>query len=83
MISRICKRNFFVPTIWSHTRNINVLHEKGKIQYQIPMYFEDEIEAKLVSVYKSNLANTIVLEFCVENVEQDAPPTQPKMPELS
>lgn len=47
------------------------------------MYFEDETEAKLVSVYKSNLANTIVLEFCVENVEQDAPPTQPKMPEMS
>jgi hypothetical protein len=47
------------------------------------MYFEDEMEAKLVSVYKSNLANTIVLEFCVENVEQDAPPTQPQMPELS
>ena len=69
--------------MWSHTRDINVLYEKGKIQYQIPMYFEDETEAKFVSVYKSNLANTIVLEFCVENVEQNATPTQPQMPELS
>ena len=44
---------------------------------------EDEMEAKLVSVYKSNLANTIVVEFCIENIEQDAPPTQPEMPEMS
>ena len=83
MISRIIKRNFFVPTIWSHTRNVNVLQEKGIIRYEIPMYFEDETEAKFVSVYKSHLANTIVVEFCVENVEQDAPPTQPQMPKLS
>lgn len=82
MISRIIKRNFSVPTIWSHTRNINVLHEKGEIKYEIPMYFEDEMEAKLVSMYKSNLANTIVIEFCVENVEQNATPTQPQMPRL-
>jgi hypothetical protein len=46
------------------------------------MYFEDEMEAKLVSMYKSNLANTIVIEFCVENVEQNATPTQPQMPRL-
>jgi hypothetical protein len=44
---------------------------------------EEEIKTNLVSVYKSNLANTIVVEFCIENIEQDAPPTQPKMPELS
>lgn len=83
MYARICKRNFFVPTMWSHTRNINVISKGNTIRYEIPMYMEDEMEAKLVSVYKSNLANTIVVEFCVENVEQDAPPTQPKMPELS
>ena len=47
------------------------------------MYNEDEMDAKLVSVYKSHLANTIVVEFCIDNIEQDASPTQTKMPELS
>lgn len=83
MYARICKRNFFVPTMWSHTRNINVISKRNTIRYEIPMYMEDEMEAKLVSVYKSNLANTIVVEFCIENIEQDAPPTQPEMPEMS
>lgn len=47
------------------------------------MYMESEMKTDLVSVYKSHLQNTIVVEFCIENIEQDAPPTQPKMPELS
>lgn len=47
------------------------------------MYMEDEMESKLVSVYKSNIANTIVVEFCMDNIEQDATPTEAKMPELS
>ena len=83
MYARICKRTFYVPTMWSHTRNINVISKGNTIRYEIPMYMEEEIKTNLVSVYKSNLANTIVVEFCIENIEQDAPPTQPKMPELS
>jgi hypothetical protein len=83
MISRICKRNFFAPTIWSHSRSINVIGKGTTIRYEIPMYNEDEMEAKLVSVYKSNRANTIVVEFCIDNVEQDASPAETKMPELS
>jgi hypothetical protein len=83
MYARICKRNFFVPTMWSHTRNINVISKGNTIRYEIPMYMEDEIKTNLVSVYKSNLANTIVVEFCIENIEQDASPTQPKVPEMS
>lgn len=83
MIARICKRNFYVPTMWSHTRNINVISKGNTIRYEIPMYMEDEMESKLVSVYKSNIANTIVVEFCMDNIEQDATPTEAKMPELS
>ena len=83
MYARICKRNFFVPTMWSHTRNINVINKGNTIRYEIPMYIDEEMEAKFVSVYKSNRANTIVVEFCVENIEQDASPTEPEMPELS
>ena len=83
MIARICKRNFFVPTMWSHTRNINVLQSKGIIRYEIPMYMDDEMEAKLVSVSKSKLGNTIVVEFCIENVEQYAPPIEAQVSELS
>ena len=83
MLSRICKRTIFVPPCWSHTRNVNVLQEKGIIRYEIPMYMESEMKTELVSVYKSHLQNTIVVEFYIENIEQDAPPTQPKMPELS
>jgi hypothetical protein len=47
------------------------------------MYMESEMKTELVSVYKSHLQNTIVVEFYIENIEQDASPTQPKMPELS
>lgn len=83
MIARICKRNFFVPTMWSHTRNINVISKGNTIRYEIPMYNEDEMEAKLVSVYKSNIDNSTIIEFCIENIEQDAPPPQPEMPEMS
>jgi len=83
MISRICKRNFYVPTMWSHSRNIHVIGKGTTIRYEIPMYNEDEMESKLVSVYKSNIANTIVVEFCIDNIEQDAPPAETKMPELS
>lgn len=83
MIARICKRNFSVPAMWFHSRNINVLNKGNTIRYEIPMYMEDEMESKLVSVYKSNLANTIVVEFCIDNIEQDAPPPQPEMPEMS
>lgn len=83
MFSRIIKRNFFVPTMWSHTRNINVLHEKGIIRYEIPMYMDDEMEAKLVSVHKSTRGNTIIVEFYIDNVEQDASPIEAEVPELS
>lgn len=44
---------------------------------------DDEMEAKLVSVSKSKLGNTIVVEFCIENVEQHAPPIEAQVSELS
>lgn len=47
------------------------------------MYNEDEMKTNLVSVYKSNLGNKIVVEFCIENIEQDASPKSPEVCPLS
>jgi predicted transcriptional regulator len=69
--------------MWSHTRNINVISKGNTIRYEIPMYMENEIDAKLVSVYKSTLANAVVVEFCIDNVEQNAPSAESQMSELS
>jgi len=69
--------------MWSHTRNINVIQKKGVLRYEIPMYMDDEMEAKLISVFKSTAGNMIVIEFCNDNVETNASPTEAQVPELS
>ena len=84
MLPRICKGcTLYVPAMWSHVRNINVIGERNTIRYEIPMYNEDEMKTNLVSVYKSNFGNKIVVEFCIENIEQDASPKSPEVCPLS
>lgn len=69
--------------MWSHVRNINVIGERNTIRYEIPMYNEEEIKTNFVNVYKSVLGNKIVVEFCVEHIEQDASPAPPEVRPLS
>lgn len=76
MLSRIRK------VIWSHTRNMNVMREGNSIRYEIPMYFEGEMESQLVSVHKCRIANSITVKFCVDNIEQDATPEQTQVSQL-
>ena len=83
MIPRICKRTLYVPPIWSHVRNINVIGERNTIRYEIPMFNEEEMKMNFVSLYKSDIANQIIVEFCVEHIEQDASPASPEVRPLS
>ncbi len=83
MRATVCKRIFYAPTMWSHTRSINVVNKGQTITYEIPMYMKEELEAKFISVFKSKAANTIVVEFYIDTIETDAPPVEAKVPELS
>jgi hypothetical protein len=48
--------------------------------YEIPLCFEREMEAKLVSVSKSTSGKHIVLEYCLDIEDRNAQNSEAEMP---
>jgi hypothetical protein len=69
--------------MWSHTREAYVVERGNKLIYEIPVTFEREMDAKLVSVSKSSNGKSIILEYCLDIEDRNAQNSKAEMPTLS
>lgn len=67
-------------SLWSHTREARVVRGGNRIVYEIPLYFDREMDAKLVSVSKSTIGNHIVLEYCLDIEDKNAQNSEAEVP---
>jgi hypothetical protein len=67
-------------SLWSHTREARVVGNGNRLVYEIPLYFEREMDAKLVSVSKSTSGKQLILEYCLDIEDRNAQNSKAEMP---